>query len=143
MVKRRSKKKKSGTHGHGSSKKNRGAGSRGGRGKAGTGKKASHNRMTKEGLKEMGENGFTPFNKSEQNGLNLRDIDQRVEELVEEGLAEEENGRYVVDLSELGYEKVLGTGKLTKEIEIHAENFSDSAEKKIEDSKGEAVKLEE
>lgn len=87
----------------------------------------------------MGEHGFNPFRDNEQDGLNLRDIDQRIEELVEEGLAQEEDGRYVVDLEELGYEKVLGTGKLTKEIEIHAENFSDSAERKIEESDGEAV----
>ncbi|MFB6174873.1 MAG: uL15m family ribosomal protein [Candidatus Nanohalobium sp.] len=143
MTKRRSKKNKSGSHGYGSSKKNRGAGSRGGRGKAGSGKKASHNRMTKEGLKEMGEHGFTPFEENEQNGLNLRDIDQRIEELVEAGLAEEKDGRFIVDLSDLGYEKVLGTGKLTKEIEIHAESFSDSAQRKIEESDGEAVVEEE
>ncbi len=139
MTKRRSKKNKSGSHGHGSSKKNRGAGSRGGRGKAGSGKKASHNRMTEEGLKEMGEHGFNPFEDNEQDGLNLRDIDQRIEEMVEAGLAEEEDGRFIVDLDELGYEKVLGTGKLTKEIEIHAESFSSSAERKIEESEGEAV----
>lgn len=142
MTKRRSKKKKSGSHGYGSSKKNRGAGSRGGRGKAGSGKKASHDRMGKEGLKEMGEHGFNPFHDNEQDALNLRDIDQRIEELVETGLAKEEDGRFIVDLDDLGYEKVLGTGKLTKEIEIHAESFSDSAERKIEESDGEAVKEE-
>ncbi|PSH01040.1 MAG: hypothetical protein BRC30_00380 [Nanohaloarchaea archaeon SW_7_46_7] len=98
MTKRRSKKKKSGSHGYGSSKKNRGAGSRGGRGKAGSGKKASHDRMGKEGLKKMGEHGFKPFHDNEQNGLNLRDIDQRIEELVEAGLADEEDGTFVVNL---------------------------------------------
>ncbi|PSH02094.1 MAG: 50S ribosomal protein L15 [Nanohaloarchaea archaeon QH_8_44_6] len=139
MTKRRSKKKKSGSHGYGSSKKNRGAGSRGGRGKAGSGKKASHDRMGKEGLKKMGEHGFKPFHENEQNGLNLRDIDQRIEELVEAGLADEEDGTFVVNLDDIGYDKVLGTGKLTKDIEIHAENFSDSAKRKIEESDGKAV----
>jgi len=139
MTKRRSKKKKSGSHGYGSSKKNRGAGSRGGRGKAGSGKKASHDRMGKEGLKKMGEHGFKPFHDNEQNGLNLRDIDQRIEELVEAGLADEEDGTFVVNLDDIGYDKVLGTGKLTKDIQIHAENFSDSAKRKIEESDGKAV----
>lgn len=142
MTKRRSKKKKSGSHGKGSSKKGRGAGNRGGRGKAGQGKKGQQKKMTKEGIVELGEQGFnsrTP----EQDGINLRDIDEQIETFVEAGVAEETDSGYVFHADEAGYEKVLGTGKLTKDIEIHAEKFSSSAEKKIEESGGEAVKVEE
>lgn len=138
MTKRRSKKSKSGSHGHGSSKKNRGAGNRGGRGNAGRGKKAKHEKMTEEGVHELGEKGFTGGD--EQTGINLRDIDQRIEEFVEEGLAEEEDGKYVFHADEAGYDKVLGSGRLTQEIEIHAEKFSSSAEEKIEEAGAEAVK---
>lgn len=142
MVKRRSKKKKSGSHGYGSSKKNRGAGSRGGRGKAGIGKKAHHEKMTGEGVHKLGEEGFTPHGSTEQNGINLRDIDQRIEEFVEEGSAEETEDGYIFHAAEAGYQKVLGSGKLFKDIEIHAEEFSDSAKRKIEEAGQEAVEEE-
>lgn len=142
MVKRRSKKKKSGSHGYGSRKKNRGAGNRGGRGNAGSGKKGQSQKMIEEGVQKMGEHGFTS-RQPEQNGINLKDIDQRIEEFVEEGVAEEEDGEYVFHADEAGYDKILGGGKIYKDIEIRAENFSDSAERKIEESEAEAVELEE
>jgi len=142
MVKRRSKKNKSGSHGYGSSKKNRGAGNRGGRGDAGSGKKAQSKNMKKEGVNELGERGFNS-RKDPQNGINLRDIDQRIEEFVEEGSAEKDGDSYVFHAEEAGYDKILGGGKLTQEIEIHADNFSSSAERKIEESGAEAVVVEE
>ncbi len=142
MVKRRSKKNKSGSHGYGSSKKNRGAGNRGGRGNAGSGKKGQSKKMQKDGVQEMGERGFNS-RKEPQNGINLRDIDQRIQEFVEEGTAEQDGNSYVFHAEEAGYDKILGGGKLTQEIEIHAEKFSSSAERKIEESGSEAVVLEE
>ncbi|MFP4038642.1 MAG: uL15m family ribosomal protein [Candidatus Nanohaloarchaea archaeon] len=138
MTKRRSKKKKSGSHGYGSSKKNRGAGNRGGRGNAGSGKKGQSKRLTKEGVQELGEKGFTS-RQPDQNGINLRDIDDRIETLSEKGLVEDDGDVLVLDVTEFGYDKVLGTGHLNREIEIHAESFSSSAERKIEEAGGEAV----
>ncbi len=142
MTKRRKKKNKSGSHGYGSSKKNRGAGNRGGRGKAGRGKKGAQKKMTKDGVHQLGERGFNS-RKEEQNGINLRDIDQKIDEFVEDGFAEEDDGKYVFHADRAGYEKILGKGRLTHEIEVHAEKFSESAEEKIEEKGGEAVKLED
>ena len=139
MTKRRSKKNKSGSHGYGSSKKNRGAGSRGGRGNAGSGKKGQSKRMTEDGVQEMGETGFTS-RQPDQNGINLRDIDQRITEFVEQGAAEETEDGYIFHASEAGYDKVLGGGQLRTNIEIHADEFSSSAENKIEESSGKIVK---
>jgi len=140
MTKRRSKKNKSGSHGYGSSKKNRGAGNRGGRGKAGRGKKAKHNKMTKDGVHQLGEKGFNS-RKRDQTGINLRDLDQRIEEFVKEGVAEKDGDGYVFHANKAGYDKILGRGKITQQIEIHAEKFSSSAQDKIEDSDSEAVEL--
>lgn len=140
MTKRRSKKNKSGSNGYGSSKKNRGAGSRGGRGKAGRGKKANHKSMTKDGVHQLGEKGFTSRQR-DQTGINLRDLDQRIDEFVKEGVAEKEGDSYVFHADKAGYDKILGRGKITQEIEIHAEKFSGSAEEKIEDSEAEAIEL--
>lgn len=142
MTKRRSKKKKSGSHGHGSSKKNRGAGNRGGRGNAGRGKKAKHEKMTKDGVHQLGERGFNS-RKDPQNGINLRDIDEKIEEFVNEGVAEETDSGYVFHADKAGYDKILGTGRLYKDIEIHAEKFSDSAKEKLEEAGVELVEIEE
>ncbi|MFT4892706.1 MAG: large subunit ribosomal protein L15 [Candidatus Nanohaloarchaea archaeon] len=141
MTKRRSKKNKSGTHGHGSSKKNRGAGNRGGRGNAGRGKKAKHEKMTEDGLHKLGEKGEGFKDAEDQTGINLRDIDQRIETFVEAGVAEETDDGYKFNAEEAGYEKILGGGKLTQEIEIHAEKFSSTAEDKIEEAGAKAVKV--
>lgn len=98
--------------------------------------------MKKDGINELGEHGFnsrTP----DQDGINLKDIDQRIDEFVDEGVAEETDDGYVFHAEEAGYEKILGGGKLTRDIEIRAENFSSSAERKIEESDSEAVEIEE
>ena len=142
MVKRRGSKNKSGSNGYGSSKKNRGAGSRGGRGKAGSGKKAQSKNMKKDGVNKLGEEGFNS-RKDPQNGINLRDIDEKIESFVSQGLAEENEDGFVFDADEAGYDKILGSGQIRKHVEIRAKKFSDSAESKIEESDATAVKLEE
>ena len=142
MVKRRSSKNKSGSNGYGSSKKNRGAGNRGGRGKAGSGKKAQSKNMKKDGVNKLGEEGFNS-RKDPQNGINLRDIDEKIESFVAQGLAEENEDGFVFDADEAGYDKILGSGQIRKPVEIRAKKFSDSAESKIEESDATAVKLEE
>lgn len=98
--------------------------------------------MTKDGVHQLGEQGFNS-RKDQQTGINLRDLDQQIERMVEEGLAEETDDGYKVNLDDLGYEKVLAKGHLTKNIEIHAPKFSSRAEEKIEDGEGTAVKTEE
>lgn len=132
----------SGTHGRGSGKKGRGAGNRGGRGNAGYGKKAKHRKQEawNTGYK-LGERGFKrPQGASQENEvINLRDIDQNIEAFVEAGLAEEEDGGYVFDAGEAGYDKVLGEGNLTKDIDIKAPDFSSSAERKLEENGNEAI----
>lgn len=88
--------------------------------------------MTKGGTHQLGERGFTS-RQPEQDGINLRDIDQRIEDFVEEGVAEETDSGYVFHAEEAGYQKVLGGGKLTQDIEVHAPEFSGSAKRKLEE----------
>jgi large subunit ribosomal protein L15 len=138
----------SNTHGHGSSKKNRGAGSRGGRGKAGMGKKAKHKKQTAQGQadgKYLGGKGFQRPKSvsSEQTGINLKYIDQNIDSFVEEGHAEKDGDSYVFNAEEAGYDKVLGGGRLTRDIDIKAQKFSSSAEEKIADNGNDAIELED
>lgn len=131
----------SGTHGHGSSKKNRGAGNRGGRGKAGLGKKAKHKKSSIKGDDHLGEKGFKR-DADDEDGINLRDIDQRIDAFVADGVAEEDGDSYVFNARDAGYDKVLGAGRLTKDIDVKADAFSDTATRKIEEHGNEAIVLE-
>ena len=135
----------SGTHGHGSSKKRRGAGNRGGRGKAGRGKKAKHKKYS--GMKDnvLGESGFNRPQSLQKdvNTINLKEIDQKIEDFVEKGFAEKDGDKYVFDAKEAGYDKVLGSGSLYRDIDVKCEEFSGSAKNKIEENGNEAVELED
>jgi len=135
----------SGTHGRGSSKKGRGAGNRGGRGEAGQGKKAKHKKQTGLAKGGFGESGFTrpPAVSEDQETINLMDIDQRIESFVDDGSAEEDNGSYVFDASEAGFDKILAKGKLMKDIDVKAPAFSDRAREKIEASGNQVIETDE
>lgn len=134
----------SGTHGHGSSKKNRGAGNRGGRGKAGRGKKAKHKKIS--GMRDdvLGEGGFKrPQSVVDQDEtINLKQIDQKIDDFVEKGFAEKEGDKYVLNVKEAGYDKVLGSGRLYNNIDVKSEKFSESAKKKITENGNKAVELD-
>ncbi|MBD3155080.1 MAG: 50S ribosomal protein L15 [Candidatus Aenigmarchaeota archaeon] len=125
--------------GYGSQKKHRGGGSRGGRGLAGLHK---HKRLT--ALKYMpghyGKRGFKRPQKSvkEIKVINIKQIDSQLEDMLKEGKIQKEKGFYIVNLNELGYDKLLGTGKVTHKMIVEAKSFSESARKKIEEANGKA-----
>lgn len=129
--------------GRGSSKKQRGKGNRGGVGKTGLGKKSKHKKMSVEGT-YLGEHGFTRPQElvEDTEVINLRDIDQHIERFVEQGYAEQDGQQYVFDAEAAGFGKVLGTGDLTRDIDIKAPAFSAGAREKIEDGGNDAIVTE-
>ena len=74
--------------------------------------------------------------------VNLDYLDNNAEKFVEQELAQKEGDKIVIDVTDLGYEKVLGKGKVTKVLTIKAPIFSASAISKIEEKGGEAVTLQ-
>ena len=72
------------------------------------------------------------------NPINLDCLDEKLDELVLTGLAKKEKGKIVVDVTKLGYNKVLGKGRITRSAVIKSPKFSQSAIRKIEDAGGEA-----
>lgn len=123
------------THGGGSQKKRRGAGNRGGRGDAGRKKHESANHPP------IGKSGFKRPQKvvEEVEVSNVGDIDRKIDDLVDEGVAEETGDGYEVNAEALGVDKVLGSGQVRTTLTVYAEDFSDSAVEKIEEAGGEAV----
>lgn len=126
--------------GYGSHKKHRGGGSRGGRGLAGLHK---HKRMT--AIKYMpdhfGKRGFKRPQKvlKEVKTINLKDLDYMVEALLNEKKIKEDKQGIKINLSELGYDKLLGTGHVKHRLIVEAKSFSKNAIKKLEENKGKAI----
>jgi len=73
------------------------------------------------------------------NAINVGDLSQLAGELLAQNRAKEEDGKIAVDLSELGYEKLLGGGKATRRLAVKVSKYSESAAKKIEEAGGEIV----
>lgn len=117
---------------HGSHKKARGGGSRGGRGRAGL-HKHKWSYVVKYEPEYFGKHGFKrpPEVMKKVKAINLNELDK---------LAKEKN-LGSINVLELGYEKVLGRGRLSKPLEVEAKFFSKQAMRKIEESGGKAVKL--
>ncbi len=122
------------THGYGSMKKHRGAGSRGGRGNAGSGKRGDARKpffRVKLG-KELGKFGFSNAkHRVVFSSVNIFYIENSFDSLKAKGYIKEKDGYFSVDLSKLGFNKLLATGKPSRKYEIYVDYASDSALDKI------------
>ena len=132
MVVRRGKKKRRGERTyHGSHKKWRGGGSRGGRGKAGM-HKHKWSYTVKYEPDHFGKKGFRPRRKMKKpKTINLSELD---------AIVKEKNVKEI-NLSELGYDKLLGSGKITQSIVVKVSIASKKAVEKIEKVGGKVVKV--
>lgn len=138
----------SNTHGGGHGKKRRGAGSRGGRGFAGSGKRSGHKKNLF--VNKLGRKGFTSRNFEVQKGVNLGFFTaEKINQLLSEGKVQKEGEFYLVDLEKLGFNKLLGTGSTELKLKITAPYCSAKAAEKLEaagsklvsgDKKSEAAK---
>jgi large subunit ribosomal protein L15 len=142
VVKQRKKSRKqqgSRTHGWGAGKKHRGAGHRGGKGRAGYGKRGQQ-RLTQllaKGEKNIGRKGLrvTRKPKPKLSSINLKNLEQKLEQWVTEKKASKTKDTYSVDLNKLKY-KLLGTGTLTKKIIATVDKYSKAAKEKVEKAGG-------
>ena len=91
--------------------RNRNAGIRGGRGKAGMGKLKDHKRSI-----YIPEKGFYNPTHREIRAINIRTILKSLENWKEKGLVKEEDGKIIVNLEELGYNKLIGRVPETMEL---------------------------
>ncbi|MFH7865250.1 MAG: uL15 family ribosomal protein, partial [Candidatus Aenigmatarchaeota archaeon] len=109
-------------------KKHRGAGSRGGRGKAGM-LKHKKSWMIKYEPDHFGKRGFKSVQRKEIKCINLYELEE---------LARKNNLKEI-NISNFGYEKVLGSGKITIPVIVKANLFSKKAKDKIEAVGGKIV----
>lgn len=136
-VNKRSKFRGSRSCGGGTHKNRRGGGSRGGRGHAG-GCKHHFVRYYMHGM-TYGKNGFHHDQQLQMKVLDIGSIDMMVESLLREGLAKQEGDIISINMTLLGIDKVLGSGKVRKKLHVAARAFSEQAKVKIEGAGGQTV----
>ena len=130
------------THGGGAKKKRRGAGSRGGRGMAGTGKRGDSKKPMIWHTKYFGKFGFKKKNAANIKAINIEDLELLINQLLDKGVVEKKGDNYDVDLKKAGYDKLLGKGKVNHKLTIKARFASEIAVKKVAAAGG-LVKLQE
>ena len=132
------------THGGGAMKKRRGAGNRGGRGMAGSGKRGDAKNPTTQKIKRyFGKYGFSSIKKTRTNKLksiNVERLQNILPRLLEKKQAEKKNNVVFVDLKNLGYGKLLGSGNIKSKVEINVDFASKKAIEKVQ-SKGGKVNV--
>jgi large subunit ribosomal protein L15 len=77
------------------------------------------------------------------NALNLKDLDLKLESLVQDKKATKSGDTYTIDLSDINIQKILGRGDITKKINVTVNNASKRAIEKIEAAGGKVVTISE
>lgn len=121
------------THGWGQVGQHRKAGHKGGRGKSGLHK---HHWTITVLLKDKNvPKGFTPPRKNKvKRWVNIKDLKDLFLKY-----GREEDGKKVIDLKALGYQKLLGGGKIDDKYKVIVTSISESAKTKLESMGGEVV----
>ncbi|RLE68141.1 MAG: 50S ribosomal protein L15 [Thermoprotei archaeon] len=141
MVVRRRKKSRyyrgSRTHGWGRVAQHRRSSRKGGRGRAGY-HKHLWTWVTAHAKEWFGKHGFTrhPSLVTEWRVINVGELDEMADELVAKGVARVEEGRIVVDVRELGFNKLGGRGRVTRPLVVVAPRATGRAVEKLKAAGG-------
>jgi large subunit ribosomal protein L15 len=119
------------THGHGDTKNWRGAGNRGGHGKAGSHKHKFSKYYVTFGIKVR-------LNaKTHKKALNLEQVMQELPKWKRAGKVVQEEGKWVIDGERLKIGKVLGSGSVSANLLFRNLSVTEKAREKIESAKSE------
>jgi large subunit ribosomal protein L15 len=134
------KKRGSRTHGYGQIGQHRKSGSKGGR-KAGR-HKERWTYVIKHEPDYFGKRGFTSQKAIGRkiNVINVGELEELADKLAVEKRLEMKEKKAFLDLDTLGYDKLLGIGKIAKPILVKVASHSEAAAKKIGEAGGEILK---
>lgn len=128
------------TCGWGRVAQHRGSGHRGGFGNAG-GHKHMWSRVNVESPGYFGKKGFRPRKFIiRPKTIDLEGISKALEGITKKSEGTEK--KIKIDVTDFGYEKVLGRGRIGKPVTVEALGFSKIAKEKIESAGGKAVVLQ-
>ena len=124
------------THGGGSMKKRRGAGHRGGRGRSGSGKKGDQKKPSywKESQLQKGFHSVKRSTKAKS--INISTLASKILKLESQSLVKKKGSGYEVNLKEMGFTKLLGTGNTKLNLTVTVEQASKAAIEKINKAGG-------
>jgi large subunit ribosomal protein L15 len=121
------------TAGHGSKKKHRGSGHRGGFGHSNIGKRGSA-KIQKEagsgGNIGLGKHGFKSLEKKVK-AINLQELQGRLLSYLNQGLITKSGSVYSLDLDKIGYQKLLSKGTVLEKMNIRVESATETAVEKV------------
>jgi len=120
-------------------KKGRGAGLRGGRGNAGCHK--TKRIMYERVGRVWGAHGFKRPQSvvSANNSINLKTIEENCNSWIADGIATKKGKTISVDLGEMGYDKLLGSGSTKQTYKLTISAASTKAVERIEAAGGEVI----
>ena len=127
------------THGWGSKKKHRGSGNRGGKGMASTGKRSDAFKPSIWKEEYFGKHGFYHMGAVHHRIVNVNYIDQNIEKFVAGNVAKKHDGAYVVNIADIGFDKLLGKGRVTKKLILTAKYASSQSIDAIKAAGGEVA----
>lgn len=113
-------------------KKHRGAGNKGGRGLSGTGKRADQKKPVIWKKKYFGKHGFKKKGVKEIiKAINIGYIDGNIDKFVLGKKIKKEGNFYVVNLLDMGFNKLLGSGGIKNKFKITTKYASKNAVEKV------------
>jgi large subunit ribosomal protein L15 len=133
------------THGYGQVGQHRsGGGGRGGHGKAGY-DKHKWTYVLKYDPTYWEKKGFVSTRAlgKKVSIINVGKLDDLVDKLDSEKKLERKNKKIFLDLESLGFDKLLGTGEVSKPLLVKVASYSDAAYRKLEEAGGEILKEKE
>ena len=86
--------------------------------------------------------GFTGFKRPQKmlriyavNAINIKEVELNLDQWLEAGKVEKKGTTYIVDLNSLNYNKLIGSGMVTKPMEITVKKASKKAVEKLKAAK--------
>ena len=127
-----------GSHGWGFRKKHKKSGHRGGKGMAGSGKRADQKKslvIKLYGNEYFGKQGITSrgTERDKRKRINLSDIESNLGTYIKKGVAKKSGEKIEINLEDY---KILGDGEVKSKLVIKAKEASKSAIKKVEEKGG-------
>ena len=117
------------------------SGSSGGRGKSGRHKHkwtwVLKYAEDSSGYPFFGKHGFYQPVRTEWRPINLDELDRLIDKLIAEGRVSTEDGKYVINLLEHGFNKLLGRGRITRPVIVYTPAASMKAIERVAAAGGE------
>jgi large subunit ribosomal protein L15 len=130
------------SHGKGNTKNKRGAGCRGGRGRAGSKKHKRFSYAGEFGVKKKLKTKQIQRRQKAAKTINLDNLNLMLKKLEMENKLEKEAGYVLVDGEKMNFDKLLGRGTISFKIKVKHLGLTKKAIEKIEAAQG-AVEMEE